>query len=264
MTSAITKHLTVTEAVRAYEQAVAQIRHGFAEVAAAEALLRNTFLSNVSVRDRYSRSTLDFTSPDDALFSVHKGVWRAIVERLELRRMLSIQRAKELDQMLDKGELPEITEENVAAFVRHFDSNLDDMLGEAIEEVFDWLRPRHNRYKTNSELEIGRRVILSYVVEAGYGSTPFRVNYNYDRELTALENVFTALDGQGQITKTHYSALSNAIKESPDGTGQTPYFRFRACKNRNLHLEFLRLDLLERFNQIAGGRRLRPQKESAA
>jgi len=263
MTAAITKHLTVTEAVRAYEQAVAQIRRGFADISAAETLLRDTFLQNVSVRNRYDRSSMDFTRPEDAIFSVHKDVWRAIVERLELRRALSIQRAKELDEMLDKGALPEITEENVAAFVRHFNSNLEEMLGEAIEEVFDWLRPRHNKYKTNSELEIGQRVILSYVVEAGYGAAPFRVNYNYDRELTALENVFTALDGQGQITKTHYSALSNAIKESPDGTGQTPYFRFRACKNRNLHLEFLRLDLLAKFNQIAGGRRLRPKVEAA-
>lgn len=44
------------------------------------------------------------------------------------------------------------------------------------------------------------------------------------------------------------------------GPGETDLFAFRCCANGNLHLRFRRLDLLARFNQIAGGRRLRPQK----
>lgn len=81
--------------------------------------------------------------------------------------------------------------------------------------------------------------------------------------LRALENVFTALDGKGSITKTHNGEIIDAINRSTDGTGETDYFRFRACRNRNLHLEFKRLDLLARLNQIAGGARLRPKPEAA-
>lgn len=103
-------------------------------------------------------------------------------------------------------------------------------------------------------------MILPWAVEAwGFGH-PFHVSYgHHDAQLRAIENVFSALDGKGSISKTHNGLLVDAINQSADGRGETDYFRFRCFKNRNLHLEFRRLDLLARFNQIAGGARLRPK-----
>jgi len=133
----------------------------------------------------------------------------------------------------------------------------------AVQEVFEWLRPRRtrfNRYKTNTELEVGRRAIIPFVVGLRYCGDGFDVGYRQEANLTALENVFSGLDGQGEIRKGYYSLLSGAIKQAGiDGRGETDYFRFRACRNGNLHLEFKRLDLLQRFNEIAGGARLRAE-----
>jgi len=54
--------------------------------------------------------------------------------------------------------------------------------------------------------------------------------------------------------------VETAIGQSGrEGRGETPLFRFKAFRNQNVHLEFKRLDLLKRFNQIAGGRRLKPK-----
>jgi hypothetical protein len=75
-----------------------------------------------------------------------------------------------------------------------------------------------------------------------------------------LENVFTALDGNGQIAKRYNSVLEDAICSAPGGVGETDYFNFKAHRNGNLHISFRRRDLLARFNQIAGGARLRPAK----
>ena len=71
---------------------------------------------------------------------------------------------------------------------------------------------------------------------------------------------------KGQINKSHYSALHDAIVATPitSGKGETEYFEFRAFRNGNLHLKVRRLDLLERFNALAGGKRLRGEKARGA
>lgn len=139
-------------------------------------------------------------------------------------------------------------------FAQFYSDHIDDMMGEAVAEVFEFLRPRNDHYKTNSELEIGPKVILT-CVETWF-SGGFHVRHWWSQRLTAMENVFTALDGKGAVSKTYYSALENAIKAAP--VGETPYFAYKCFKNGNLHLQFRRPDLLQRLNQIAGGRRLRP------
>lgn len=261
----LARRLTVTEVVRVYEEASATIRGAFAQVAAAEAVLNETFCMDSYKSIDASGHRFNFNAPEDALVRMRHDVWRAIVERLEVRRMMSIARAAELDRQLDRLELPEITERSVSELVLGFQANLDVMLAEAVEEVFAWLRPRRSQYKTNSELEVPERVVLTGAVDRWDKiTTSWRVYYRREQEFTALENVFTALDGRGQITKTHYSAISTAIKAPGfDGVGETPYFAFRTWKNGNMHLRFKRLDLLARFNAIAGGRRLRPARAAS-
>jgi len=261
VTAAIAKRLTITEAVAVYEKATAQIRESFRLVAEAEKMLNDTFTlgAHCSIHVSGYSGRVNFDDPSDNLLRVRHDVWSAIIERLEIRRMMSVARSKEISRQLEKLELPEITLQSASELLHGFQSNLGKMLEEAVEEVFSWLRPRASKYKTNSEYEVPRKVVLTGVVEPwNQPWSSWRVNYHREPELTALENVFSALDGAGQITETHYSAISNAIRaDGFDGIAETTYFKFRTFKNGNMHLEFKRLDLLARFNAIAGGRRLR-------
>lgn len=269
MNQDLARKQTVTALVAAYQHAAAEIRRGFKIVRDAEQALTAAFgesgrAYSFQVRDRYRRTSIDFDRPDDSVAALKREAWGVIVDRLEVRRMMSVKRAAELDQQLDKAELPEITVENVLAFAHGIEDNLGNMLGEAVKEVFDWLRPRHSKYKTNTEFEIGPRVILAHVVGDVYSwTTHFRVDHRYHKELVALENVFSALDGRGSIAKGSWqSELGDAINTTPVsvGRGETRYFKFRCFKNRNLHLEFRRPDLVDRLNKIAGGLRLREKR----
>jgi hypothetical protein len=110
-------------------------------------------------------------------------------------------------------------------------------------------------------------VILTYALEDPSWQGKFRVNYRYNAEFVALENVFTALDGKGMIAKGSWqSRLADAINTTSIdvGRGETDYFEFRCFRNRNLHLKFKRMDLVERLNQMAGGMRLRDKRGEAA
>lgn len=255
---------TVAELVAAFRQAEAVVRTSFAAIVEAERCLNGVFAlgeSSANIRIDASRHGYhdSFDDPSFCIDRLKRAAWATIVGRLEIRRMCSVAKWKEIEDTIDKGDLPDLTEENVNAFARDWSAALPDMLTEAVTEVFEWLRPHHSEYKTNTELEIGRRVILSGMVERHWMGKGYRVNYHRTQQLSALESVMGAIDGKGAINKTYQSALQTAIESSGvEGKGETALFRFRAYRNHNLHLEFKRADLLEKLNRIAGGNRLRP------
>lgn len=258
-TTDIAKRETLAAMIGTYQQATLKIEEAYTILEEAQKALRAVFLDapgyRFSVNER-SNTDVGQIASKAIIARIKKDAWAVIVERMELRRLLSIQRRNELDAQIEKGELPELTDESVLALFETSAANVNTYMEEAVKEVFEFLRPRQSRYKTNTEFELGKRVILTWQVEKGWSNGAFRVNYHRDKYLTALDNVFHMIDGKGPI-KTYHGPLYDAITNSPDGTGKTDYFKFRCCINGNLHLEFLRPDLVARLNAIAGGNRLR-------
>jgi len=270
---ALALRTTVRELVSTWQSAAETIRAGFAQIAAAEAALNAVYTMGgnctMHVCGRYNRGDIDFSDPADSLEALARTCWGHIVDRLELRRVLSDAKWRELEEHINRGTLPEITEPNVTAFAAQYMSTLGDLFAEKVTEVFEWLRPRQDTaradYKTNEKnatYEIGAKIVLTHVVEAGWNGK-MKVHHYSQSKLSALESVFRALDGQGYGTKHHYSDLETAINASTDGRATTDYFEARIFKNGNLHLTFRRGDLLARFNQIAGGMRLKTSPGSA-
>lgn len=258
-TTDVAKRETLATMIGTYQQAVKNVEEAYAILETTQKSLRAVFLDAPG----YRFSTTERNSSDvgkiasDAInFKIKKDAWAVIVERMELRRLLSIQRRTELDSQIEKGELPDLTDGNVMALFETSAANVNTYMEEAIKEVFDYLRPPSSKFKTNTEYELGKRVILTWQVEKGWSRGKFRVNYHREKYITALDNVFHMIDGKGTI-KSYHGPLYDAITDSPDGTGKTDYFKFRCCLNGNLHLELLKPELVARLNAVAGGNRLR-------
>jgi len=262
---------TVQTMVAAFEAAERDVRAAFAQIVAAEASVNAAFgvgrdgFPDIRVSASGDQWRDNFKDPDAAVEIMTRTAWRLIVERLELRRFMSIKRWEELQAQLDgKGherkKLPPFTVQNVVAFADGYYAQGRQMLTEAVREVFEWLRPRKGTQagdlKTNTELEVGERAIVGWMITSGYGQSGLQVRYDQSQKLIALENVFNGLAGNGTIAKGYRSQLENAIAQSAEG--ETDLFEYRACKNTNLHLRFKRLDLLARFNAIAAGKVFRP------
>jgi len=253
----------VVQLVRAYEQAERDIRAGFALVTKAEADLKAAFVDErFEVASRY-RSGINFGDPEDTLRELRRGVWRSLVSRLELPRFMSAKAWNALSEKIDKTEPPEVTVENVLGLAKQYRDSFEDMIRESVREVFDFLRPHHSELKTNKKVrwQVGQKVILAWI-ERGFGGG-FRPRYWFSQHLTSLENVFSNLDGKGFANKSlNRSLLAQAIETSKDGRGETTYFKFKCFRNGNLHLEFRRMDLVNRLNMIAGGGSLKPKEDS--
>lgn len=267
----LTRHQNIVALVASYEVARNAITMAFCHLALAREAFDESFalgLSSMRLRimaSGYSHSEID-DEPKHALDSLKQGAWKALVERLELRRMMSTTRWEQLRKQLEKpDELPEVTVENVNAWGSEQIAALPTMLTESVQEVFEWLRPCNNEYKRNSQYEVPKSVVLKYAVDLGWNGS-YAVHHDRTWQMfVALESVLNALDGKGQIAKQHKSQLQIAIEECGVGTknrGETPLFKFACYRNKNLHLTFKRLDLLKRFNEVAGGKRLHENRET--
>lgn len=239
------------------------LRTALEVVGAACGVLRREFASdyyfNVGLDHAGRRRNADDSDIDSILYRMKLEAWRAILEKINIRRFLSSSRAKELDESLDgKGkEFPDITAESIQSVVAGYAMSVNEFLEEAVVEEYDFWKPSQARhdYKRNSFAKINRKIIRGWIVSPGYGKQKFRCNYNYQQHVTALDNVMHLLDGQG-ATEEYKGELASAIELSENGIGETKYFKFRCYKNGNIHLEFRREDLLARFNLIAGRNRL--------
>jgi hypothetical protein len=265
MTTDMIKRDSVVQLVENYEIAVADITQAYSLLHAAKNRLNASFgmgqriySFDVLPHGYHRGATLSNDSLDQVMTQIKLDAWRIIMERLELRKLLSIARREELEKQLSDGKkLPEITIEHIWGLFESAASNVDRYMEEAVLEVFEFIRPPSSKYKTNTEYEVGKRVILKWYVEPNYSKSGFNVRYSYDPQITALDNAFLRLDGKG-VVSTYHGPTHNAIKRAgSDGVCETDYFRLRCCLNGNLHLEFKRPDLVQRLNAIAGGARLR-------
>lgn len=261
------ERLSVEELVAVYEKAEADIRASFGTIDAALKRLNQTTAGDYGfhLKNRYGRVETNWDEPDDVLKELRRQVWSKLLERMQVRKAMSIQAWEDLNKQVDREDPPAITIENVEGLIEQMRDDIPSMLEAAVKEVFEYLRPRNSRFKTNTEFEIGERVVLSYFVESSWQG--WRVDYQREQWLIALENVFALLDGRVRQDTGYYSDLSQAIKACKgECHGGTELFEFRGYKNRNLHLRFKRMDLVKKLNAVAGGARLKPvpEEEEAA
>lgn len=246
----------------AYRQGIADMRAGIELLRKASETTLFAFGSGVRTHhafdyhDRHRGVSLDL-APDAIELEWRKTAWQILVDRMELKRICSVARAKEIDKQLeDPKTLPDITEANMLAVLEGNVRNIGAFLEEAVAELFDQLRPYRNGdrgdgMKTNHVYEIGERVVLHYAVTPSYGGGRFRMAYSEHKTqlVRCLDNVMHLLDGKGTVP-THAGPLVDAINgEGNRGVVETEYFEAKSFKNQNLHLKFKRPDLLAELNR---------------
>lgn len=254
-----------------YRESTARIRELIIELGQECDKLRDAFKNEssyefgIGLTFRGSREySTDEAAADSIIGKMKLAVWSGIIEKLNIRRLMSSKRIDELDAALGRGsrhygqesppEFPDITPEAIQSVAQGYMMSATEFLEEAVAEEYDFWRPgvhRQDEYKRNAADKLNPKIIRTYIVESGWNRKPFRCNYTNEKHVTALDSIFHMLAGLGPV-KEYKGPLASAIETSDDGTGETEFFRFKCFKNGNLHLEFRRLDLLAMFNRIAG------------
>ena len=257
MTNELAERDTLETLARVYQESIIKVEQAYTLLDEAQRNIRAAFTGDSF--DAIPRN--HYGQPAEAVKTIKKEwqqrAWRTIFNRSGMAKILSIKRREELDKQLsgerDAAPLPEVTAENILALIQDGMAKSTDYASEAVFEVFDWLRPADERYKTNNRWKLNNKIVISWVVGSGFGSRPFKIKYDAVKRFCALDNVFSMLDGKGPI-KGYNGPLVDTIDASADGKGETEYFKFKCCKNGNLHLEFKRVDLVDKINYTAGRR----------
>lgn len=189
---------------------------------------------------------------------MRREVWRELTNRMDICRLMTVKASGELDKKLSPSnepklsDFPEVTEENIYGWLEALTHRAPEMILEQIKEAYEFLRPSRSSYVTNSEYEVGRRVIKEWWIDCSYGLV--RVRYSRQAEITAVDNVFHMLDGCG-LSKPPEDLLSTieAAIHKKEWKAETKYFKVKWFGKGTMHLEFKRLDLLARFNEVAAG-----------
>lgn len=259
--------VTIRQAVVEWASLEAEIRMCFARLEAVESRLSFLFAdedSALKLRNSHDRALID-EGVDSVVERTKRQIWASIVDKLEVRRFVSDARWREISDQLEKGVLPDLTVEAIEAWRAGVMGNMDSLLREKVTEVFDYLRPRRDEFKTNSPFELGRKVILTYCVEKHDPRWSWRprLEYRWQQMFSSIESLFRALDGKGMGTEHSQSDVQMAIAKCDPETGlcETEYFELRACRNGNLHVTFKRPDLVTQLNRIAGGKNLRGERK---
>lgn len=253
------KQITAEKIITLYQEADKNIVQAFDLLISAKKMLSEA-VGNKSYYDSVlPRNMADYDlerEKERSQAMIKRNVWKAITEKCNVKEMMSIREAKTITEELETGSLPEITIENLQDFLSNLGDSLPDMINKAITEVFEFLTPQRSGLKTNQKQEIGERVILSSCVDS------WGVSYHYRPHIQAIDNIFHLLDGKG-ISK-HPFNLPTLLEQAVRGTDkkttlETEYYSCKWFKNRNLHIKFKRLDLVQQINQKAGENRVKSQ-----
>lgn len=252
---------TVETMLANVHQAQADIEQAFALLQAAKQRLTLTLgESRDAVFGTYKLAEYDLPhAAADAAKAIERNAWKAVVDKLRVREVLSVKKREALDKQLLEGELPELTSINIFAFCEQLSNDMGSLLEDSAREVFNWLRPNFGSLKTNNK-NIGglkKKVIKTGVMHDSYGHYPTYVDTYHDKYIQALDNVFHLLDGKGvaKYPDTLAAQISKASADNKDRC-ETEYFRCVWYGNRNLHIEFKRMDLVQQLNKLAGSDKL--------
>jgi hypothetical protein len=244
---------TIVEFVNEYASAEKDVRDGFA-------LIKRGLQSLGEGTSLHTGHYVDFDSPDETASNLRRKAWANIIDRLQMRRAMSVKAWSEFEKRMRDGECPPITVEIIEGMVRQYRQDLPAMLEASVVEVFEWLRPHDSEYRTNSEYEIGKRVVLNGIIRRSYST--WGISSYYRQNLVALENVFDLIAGKVAGEKVNWCSkledAVNGIHLSGPCVGETEHFKFRGFKKGSLHLEFRAPEHVKRLNAIAGGARLKP------
>jgi hypothetical protein len=261
MNTDLIKFTPTSTMIESYHLAEKEVEEAFSHLIAAKKHLQNIYGDNGQQwRAEVIKSNLYYGDLKQAaeknIEEMKKTMWGFIVEKTQLLNLLTEKKKQELDRMIADGTLPEIEIETIQAFISNLACNLPNLFKEACCEVFDMLRPPRSEYKTNTEFEIGPKVIMNYMVD--YYCESYSLDYRRQQSLINLDNVFHLLDGQGSTKYPHdlVKTIKMAIRDNRRDA-ETEYFRCKWHKKRSLHITFKRLDLVQELNRIAGGNRIK-------
>jgi hypothetical protein len=175
------------------------------------------------------------------------SMWRRALDLTGFKQLMDAEAAAAFEKGLSPNP-PEFTEGTIRATFLDLRMKAEPMFRRGVFNVFRYLS---DDYRTNQKepFRIGRKVIMSSMISEGYSTRGgLRVSHGYASDkLNDLDRVFTTLDSKPFQARSLESAMAVAFEKME--VFENEYYRAKAFRNGNLHMEFKRQDLLDKVNE---------------
>jgi hypothetical protein len=201
------------------------------------------------------------------LVSIRKHYWEEALKLDVVEWRMTWKQRKVFHAQLQDNALMDFTEANIRTFILNLVKSYEEILTEAVLEVFDemtikyaWDPELHNKtvhyfdgWKTTKAFYVNKKVIMR--MHGSYGG-PFqgyggwKLDYDVAHQLGDIDKVMNYFDGRAY----YYSiaeALENAFKQGKSSGIESTYFKITVYKKGTIHLTFLNEDIRRRFNITA-------------
>ncbi len=253
------------------ENLVAQRNATIARIVEAHRLLvsieDDAHLTGTLQRPRSWSLDLQFSSGNRGSFTSDRGValatkridagyWSHLLAQSGLQSFLDAAAREEWRKAIEREDVPVLTVATVEATFAQLYNARGDMFERGVCELF---RKLSWHYKTNNPVKLGKRLVLTYAVNGWSGG----IEHGASDKLDDIIRVMSMLDGKPEPdhrqaawhtlnnpeTRWMRDAKVNHTATLGPVSGK-PYLSIRGYKNRNAHLTFLRLDLVDKMNKI--------------
>jgi hypothetical protein len=251
MQQTLITHQTITAIVEGIEAAKRQAAQAFALLTGARETLRQTLGEAHAYDHLWEHNISDYNMAANAEKTAQRleeNGWRYLFDQTQMRQFLTERKRQEFDKQFYDHNLPPLTVANAASTLLSMAHDAPGNMQAMVTELFEVLRPWNTQHKTNKRWQVGKKVILTHIVNVGYFAG---LNHYREGTVRTLGTVFALLDGQGIPQYPHDLAttLQTAL-QAHEPTCETPYFACKWYKNGNLHVMFRRYDLVDRLNAL--------------
>lgn len=187
-------------------------------------------------------------SEEAARRELDRRMWSRALDLTGFTQLMDTQEVKVLDKSLE-GAPPEFTEGNIRATLIDLQIRADEMFRRGVFNVF---RSLSDDYRANESepFRIGPKVVMGGMVRPSFtrGLCINDSHSNYAaNKLNDIDRVIQTLDKQLFHSRSLETAMNGVFLDR--GVFEDDYYRAKAFKNGNLHLEFKRHDLLDKLNE---------------
>ena len=203
---------------------------------------------------------------DDQLATLKARFWNTVFRKTKLAENATSKFKEEFSTFVKAQSSMAFSEENIRQLLLMFFLNQDQVIQDAIEDVFDKATAYHKDnkvwvegWKSNSCWKVGKKVILPWGITWDTNWSSFKLSWsgNSRQFYDDFDKVLCYLS-EHNVTDGDFIGIIEIIQKFCDGKLYmtdsflySTFFRIRLFKKGTVHLQFRDLELLAKFNAAA-------------
>jgi methylase of polypeptide subunit release factors len=225
---------------------------------------------SVDEKHHYLRNDTLNARVNDAInnyvINLRKSSWKSLLDLEEVRSRMTQKKIDQFNYQVEEQSFMDFTESNIRSFIIHLIGNYENVLTEAVAEVFDKMTLKYswnsetdknihyfNGWKTNKSFYCNSKVIIPFSTYShpliGWDGK-WRVNSWELRELDDIDKVMNYFDSNNEYVSI-IKALERDLSSDKTTRIESTYFIISVFKKGTVHLTFKDENIRRRFNVVA-------------